>query len=68
MANPTVPKVTPEEIAEIIEKASKEPGTDDMMALLQLSHEATEIELLNRALTTVEPIIGAVSGTAGWVR
>jgi hypothetical protein len=60
-------KVSPEEIAAIIEKASKEPGINDMMALLHLSQEATEVEQARLALTAAQPIIAHVSGTAGWV-
>ena len=67
MANATVPKVTPEEVAKIIEQASKEPGIDDMMALLQLSAEITEIEQINRSMT-VQPLVAQTSSTAGWVR
>jgi hypothetical protein len=68
MADATVVTVTPQEIAAIIERASKEPGTDDMMALLRLSQEAAEVEQIRHSLTTVQPVIAAVSGTAEWVR
>jgi hypothetical protein len=67
MENATVPKVTPEEVAKIIEQASKEPGTNDMLAVLQLSVEITEIEQINRSMT-VQPLVAQVSSTAGWVR
>ena len=67
MANATVSKVTPEEVAKIIEQASKEPGIDDMMALLQLSAEIREIEQINR-LMMVQPLVAQTSSTAGWVR
>jgi hypothetical protein len=59
--------VTPEEVAKIIEQASKEPGTNDMMALLRLSGEVAEIEQINRSLV-VQPLIAQTSSTAGWVR
>lgn len=68
MANPTVPSVSPQEIKEIIERASKEPGINDMIALLRLSQEATQLELTMQALMAEQPIIAAVSGTADWVR
>jgi hypothetical protein len=67
MANTAAPRVTPEEIAAIIERASKEPGINDMMALLSLSQEVAQIEQMRLALTTAQPVISAASGTAGWV-
>jgi hypothetical protein len=67
MASGTVSRVTPEEVAKIIEQASKEPGIDDMMALLQLSAEITEIERINRSMI-VQPLVAQTSSTAGWVR
>jgi hypothetical protein len=67
MANATVPKVTPEEVGKIIEQACKEPGINDMIAVLQLSGEIAEIEQISRSLT-VQPIIAQASSTAGWVR
>jgi hypothetical protein len=67
MANTTVTKVTPEDIAEIIERASKEPGVNDMLALLQLSQEITQVEQFSRSLT-MQPIVARASSTAGWVR
>ena len=67
MANTTVPKVTPEDIAEIIKRASKEPGVNDMLALLQLSQEITQVEQFSRSLT-VQPIVARASSTVGWVR
>lgn len=67
MANPAVLKVTPEEVAGIIERASREPGINDMLALLQLSHEATQFEQLTQSLA-VQPLVAQVSSTAGWVR
>jgi hypothetical protein len=67
MVNPTVPCVSPQEIEEIIERASKEPGINDMLALLRLSQEITQVEQIRRDLTE-QPLIAEVSGTAGWVR
>ena len=67
MAKATVPRVTPEEVARIIEQAAKEPGTNDMMALLALNTEIAEIEQVNRSLV-VQPLIAQASSTAGWVR
>ena len=69
MAEPTVSSsVSPQEIKKIIERAAKEPGINDMIALLRLSDEATQLELTRHALMAVQPIIATVSGTAGWVR
>jgi hypothetical protein len=67
MAKTAVPRVTPEEVARIIEQAAKEPGTNDMMALLELNTEIAEIEQVNRSLV-VQPLIAQASSTAGWVR
>jgi hypothetical protein len=67
MANARVPRVTPEEVAQIIEQASKEPGIKDMMALLALNTEIAEIEQVNRSLL-VQPVVAQASSTAGWVR
>jgi hypothetical protein len=67
MANATVPKVTPEDVAKIIEQAVKEPGTNDMIALLHLSREIAEIEQVNRSLI-VQPLVAQATSTAGWVR
>jgi len=67
MAKATVPRVTPEEVARIIEQAAKEPGTNDMMALLALNTEIAEIEQVNRSLV-VQPLVAQASSTAGWVR
>jgi hypothetical protein len=67
MANARDPKVTPEDVAKIIEQASKEPGINDMMALLQLSAEITQIEQINRSMM-VQPLVAQASSTAGWVR
>ena len=67
MAKATVARVTPEEVARIIEQAAKEPGTNDMMALLELNTEIAEIEQVNRSLV-VQPLVAQASSTAGWVR
>jgi hypothetical protein len=67
MANPIIPSVSPQEIEEIIERASKEPGINDMLALLRLSQEITQGEQIKRDLT-VQPFVAQVTGTAGWVR
>ena len=67
MAKTAVTRVTPEEVARIIEQAAKEPGTNDMMALLALNTEIAEIEQVNRSLV-VQPLVAQASSTAGWVR
>jgi hypothetical protein len=61
-------RVSPEEIAQIIQKASEEPGVNDMLALLRLSREITEIEQVSRSLMTTQPVVAQASSTAGWVR
>jgi hypothetical protein len=66
MANVTVPSVSPQEIKEIIDRAVKEPGINDVLALMQLSREATEIEQ-TIAEVTPQPLVMQVTGTAGWV-
>jgi hypothetical protein len=63
MANTTVPTVTPEEVAEIIERASKEPGINDVLALMELSREAAQIEQI-RAELAPQPLVTQVTGTA----
>lgn len=68
MANATVSTVTPEEVAQIIEKASKEPGINDVFAILELSQEITEFELARYAMMNPQPIIAEVTGTGSWVR
>jgi len=60
--------VSPEEVAEIIEKASREPGINDILALMRLSYEFNEIEQINRSLMMVQPVVAQASSTAGWVR
>jgi hypothetical protein len=61
-------RVSPEEIAQIIQKASEEPGINDMLAILRLSEEITDIERVNRSLTMQPVVTQAGSSTAGWVR
>jgi hypothetical protein len=46
--------------------ASKEPGINEMLALLQLSHEITQIDEITRGLS-VQPLVAQVSSTADWV-
>lgn len=66
MANPIVAGVSPQEIREIIERAVKEPGINDVLALMKLSQEAAEIEEI-RAELSPQPLVTQVTGTAGWV-
>jgi hypothetical protein len=55
---------TPQEIKEIIDRAAKEPGINDVLALMQLSKEATEIQQTMANLTP-QPWVMQVTGTAG---
>lgn len=66
MTNPIPPSVSPEEIKEIIERAAKEPGLNDILALMEVSREATEIEQIRAELAS-QPLVMQVTGTAGWV-
>jgi hypothetical protein len=45
------PAYIPQDIAEIIEKAAKEPGINDALALLRLSQESNEIEQISSSRT-----------------
>jgi hypothetical protein len=58
--------VSPQEIKELIERAAKEPGINDVLALMQLSQEATQIEQIRTQLSP-QPVMMQVTGTAGWV-
>jgi hypothetical protein len=66
MANPTVPSVSPQEIRELIERAAKEPGINDLAALMELSQEVVQIEQI-RAEASPQHFMVQVTGTAGWV-
>jgi hypothetical protein len=66
MTNPTAPSVSPEEIKEMIERAAKEPGINDVLALMELSQEADQIEQIRAELAS-QPLVMQVTGTAGWV-
>ena len=59
--------VSSQEVVQIIEKASREPGVNDMLARLRLSQEFNEIEQVNRSLMVVQPVVAQASSTAGWV-
>jgi hypothetical protein len=59
--------VTPKDIDDILTRAAKEPGINDVMALLLLSREADEIQEIRRGLD-VPQIVSQVTSTAGWVR
>jgi len=59
-------RVSPAEIAKIIEAAAKEPGVNDMLSLLRLSQEANEIEQFFNSLRPTE-IMTQASSTAGWI-
>ena len=59
--------VSSQEVVQIIEKASRELGVNDMLALLRLSQEFNEIEQVNRSLMVVQPVVAQASSTAGWV-
>jgi hypothetical protein len=65
MGNPTA-NVSPQEIQELIEKASKEPGINDVLALMELAQEFAQIEEI-RAELSPQPFVTQVTGTAGWV-
>ncbi len=67
MADPAPAAVSPEDVKEIIDTASKEPGINDALALLRLCQESAEIDEFMRVLTAQQPIVAQVSGTAGWV-
>ena len=66
MANPHVPNVSPQEIRELVERAAKEPGINDLLALMALSEESTQIEQIRSELSP-EPLVMPITGTAGWV-
>jgi hypothetical protein len=59
--------VSPKDIEAILERAAKEPGINDALALLQLSQEADQIAQIRNGLVE-QPLIAYVTGTAGWVR
>jgi hypothetical protein len=59
-------RVSPEEIENLIKKAAKEPGINDVMTLLELSKEAAQIEEM-RAELSPQPLATQVTGTAKWV-
>ena len=67
MADTVAPCVSPEEIGKIIEQARKEPGVNDMMALLELSREFNQIEEIRHGWSE-QPLIAQVSSTGGWRR
>jgi hypothetical protein len=59
--------VSPKDIEAILERAVKEPGINDAMALLELSQEANQIVQIRNGWAA-QPIIAYVTGTAGWVK
>jgi hypothetical protein len=59
--------VSPDEIKKIIEQASKEPGINDMLALVELSHEYNLISQMS-VTWSEQPLIGQVSSTGDWLR
>jgi len=65
LADFTIPRVSPQEIKELIERAAKEPGINDVIALMKLSWETTEVEQI-RAELYPQPRVMQVTGT-GWV-
>jgi hypothetical protein len=60
-------RVSPKDIEMILERAAKEPGINDALALLRLSQEAQGIDQIINGLVA-PPLMAYVSGTAGWVR
>jgi hypothetical protein len=60
-------RVSPKDIETILERAAKEPGINDALALLRLSQEAQGIDQIVNGLVA-PPLMAYVSGTAGWVR
>jgi hypothetical protein len=58
--------VSPDEIKKIIEQASKEPGINDMLALVQLSQECNVISQMQYTWSE-QPLIGQVSSTGDWL-
>jgi hypothetical protein len=59
-------RVSPQEIEAMIAKASQEPGLNEIIGLLKLSHEASQIEHL-QAEMLIQPCAAQVAGTVGWV-
>lgn len=66
MSNETKTPVSPKDIEEILKRAAAEPGINDVLALLRLSHEVDEIGQIRRGLD-VPQIVSQVTSTAGWV-
>jgi hypothetical protein len=62
----TTSGVSPKDIQDILDRAAKAPGINDVMALLQLSREVDEVERIKRE-ATVQPIVSQSTGTSGWV-
>jgi hypothetical protein len=67
MADTVAQRASPEDIGKIIEQAAKEPGVNDMMALLELARECNEIEEIRHGWSE-QPLIAQVSSTGGWLR
>jgi hypothetical protein len=58
-------QVSPEEIRELIERAAREPGLNDLLALARLSDEIAQD---NPAHSGVAPVgCAQVAGTADWI-
>ena len=59
-------RVSPQEIEAMIAKASQEPGLNDIVELLKLSDEASQVER-QQAELFAQPCSAQVAGTADWV-
>jgi hypothetical protein len=66
MTNAEASRVSPNEIADLIERASREPGLNDILNLLQLSREFTDIDHLRQSWGE-QPLAAQVSSTHGWL-
>jgi hypothetical protein len=66
MPDATSFRVSPQEIEALFEKARKEPGLNDITALLKLADEVKQIEWVQAEAST-QLCYGQVAGTAGWV-
>jgi hypothetical protein len=64
MDDSTVRSVSPQEIKELLERAAKEPGINDLLTLMKLSEEATQIEQIRTEMTP-QAVVKHATGTAG---
>jgi len=65
MTHSTPNVILPSDIEAILEKAVKEPGVNDLLAVLQLSQEATAINEMSHAFDS-QPRVYCVSNSGGW--